>query len=110
MSSSCGISVASLSHEVSHAKTVRKELIFMSVLFLAVVHMCFIITEKHNAKCRKILLQQGRSQNLIYIKLTVHENASNIVVSNRVNFIRQNERTGMNCAHTNTTGTIKTYQ
>jgi len=55
MSSNHEISVASLSYQVSHAKTFRKELNFMSVLFLAVVYMCFMITEKHNAKCKKIL-------------------------------------------------------
>jgi len=74
--------------------------------------MCFIITEKHNAKCKKnttlvlFLLPQGRTQNLVYIKLTVRDYACNIVVSNGVNFIRQYERTGMNCAHTNIKGTF----
>jgi len=87
----------------------------MSFLFLAVVYMCFIISEKHDAKCKKILhldyfYYHRGGQNLIYIKLTVHKNACNIVISNHVNFIRQNECTGMNCAYTNITGTIKTYQ
>jgi hypothetical protein len=29
------------------------ELNFMFVLFLAVVYTCFMITEKHNVKCKK---------------------------------------------------------